>query len=67
MRSLTPLLLFFVLPLGVLAQPNVYIADIDHFWEAYDSVRNTTDTALQVQLIQLSPSWLRAQPTKGPI
>jgi len=52
MRSLAPLLLLFVLPLGVLAQPNVYTSDIDHFWEAYDSVRNTTDTVLQLQLIQ---------------
>jgi len=52
MRLLTPLLLLFILPLFVLAQPNVYTSDIDHFWEAYDSVRNTTDTALQLQLIQ---------------
>ncbi|NIG55446.1 hypothetical protein [Chitinophaga sp. Cy-1792] len=36
------------------AQQNaaVYISDIDHFWEAFDSVHTTADTALQVAIMQ---------------
>lgn len=32
--------------------PKVFTTDIDHFWEAYDSVQATGDSALQVALLQ---------------
>jgi hypothetical protein len=45
-------LFLIALPLATFAQSNVITADIDHFWTAYDSVRTTTDTTLQLQYIQ---------------
>ena len=58
MRSLIPKLLLLVLPLSIAAQTgttsqtNVFTVDIDHFWIAYDSVRTTPDSTLQLQYIQ---------------
>ena len=33
-------------------QSHVITEDIEHFWEAYDSIRSTTDSALQVRYLQ---------------
>lgn len=51
MTRLISLLLLLALALPVSGQ-SVFTSDIDHFWEAYDSVRTTKDSALQRHFIQ---------------
>jgi len=50
------LLTVIFLPIILRAQQKdfkiVYTSDIDHFWQAYDSVANTADSAAQVDIIQ---------------
>ena len=52
MRALITYAFLFALPIAAVAQPNVYTIDIDHFWQAYDSARTTTDTTLQCDYFQ---------------
>ena len=55
MRSTT--LLFAAMALAFFAPAQnknqwVYTSDIDHFWEAYDSIQTTTDSMHQLKLMQ---------------
>ncbi|WP_162847188.1 Ig-like domain-containing protein [Mucilaginibacter gracilis] len=56
MKHIYLLAFIFCLPLLIEAQPRnvkvVYTEDIDRFWNAYDSVAITSDTAKQVDFIQ---------------
>ena len=56
MKQICFLVFVFCVPLSIHAQQSkndlVYTSDIDRFWIAFDSVRSTSDTAKQVQLIQ---------------
>ena len=52
MRALITYAFLCALPIAASAQPNVYTVDIDHFWQAYDSARTTTDTTLQCDYFQ---------------
>ncbi|GAA4911011.1 Ig-like domain-containing protein [Mucilaginibacter defluvii] len=56
MKNLSLLTLAILLPLSVCAQQSkielVNTADIDRFWQAYDSVAVTTDSLRQVEIIQ---------------
>jgi len=45
------IIILLLLPVFVTAQHTI-TADIDNFWQAYDSVRSTDDTAKQVDYIQ---------------
>lgn len=55
MKLIKLLCIIICLPILVNAQQSryklVYTSDIDHFWEAYDSLSTTTDTIKQVDLI----------------
>ncbi|MBO9732428.1 MAG: hypothetical protein J7623_27550 [Chitinophaga sp.] len=45
-------ILLFSVSLFAQAPKTVVTADIDHFWEAYDSIRSTSDSLQQLQYIQ---------------
>lgn len=45
-------LAFARLSTGQSPKPTVFTSDIDHFWEAYDSVRSSRDTLQQLRFIQ---------------